>query len=156
MLISKVTLYDVEWQALRVSLKGNWGTVEGVGENINKLQTYLNQGNGYNRSRYWRVLNLLNATRMGYSGSKLEGSVQDRMVAEYRNLIQKTIAQFGVDEMAYDAISEMQIRRDWSRLDKRVQAAIIVDLSSRLKKHDKSEHRDELRWFLSIVTGFAQ
>lgn len=39
-------------------------------------------------SRTWRGINLLNATRMGFSGMGLKGSEMDQAVEQYRNVLQ--------------------------------------------------------------------
>src|SRR5690349_12497286 len=87
--LQKLVLYDVEWQAMRVQLLasnndyGGFGTVEGVKKNIAKLHEYVQESYGWcehnlatsskgcsmcieTYCRHWRVLNLLNATLLGY------------------------------------------------------------------------------------------
>lgn len=101
-------LYRPSWQALRVSLlakHGNgWITVEGTKKNIAMLNHYVTMDDellfeqgvreassmGYafeqeRAVRLYRVINLLNATRMGNAGQGQKDSPHDQLVMEYRN-----------------------------------------------------------------------
>jgi hypothetical protein len=96
-------LYDVEWQKLRVSLlakndsRGGFTTFKGVANNMRRLNDYV-FGVGEFRMggdesitdeemalRLWRAINLLNATRMGYSGQGKKGDVEDVLIESFRN-----------------------------------------------------------------------
>ena len=114
----KKVLYRPSWQKLRVSClaqnhpNGGFNTLEGTTDNLARLNNYIQDtmGSDINAApqyvqeecarmrfslqeeracRIWRVLNLLNATRMGYSGQGKRGSEMDRAVEAYRNVVQQ-------------------------------------------------------------------
>lgn len=151
MLDSKLVMYNVEWQALRVSLLGNWPTVQGATENLAKLDAYL--GNEPNKSKLWRVLNLINATRMGYSGQGLKGTPQDDLVKSFGTEVRSKYNLRCVKHLhdKFEVDTEAKILADWAQLSEEVQKKIRKNLAGRLKAHSTSEHRDELRWFLDII-----
>jgi hypothetical protein len=146
----KLTLYNVPWQALRVSLLGHWTSVDGTMRNLKLLSKYLTTG-GATASKFWRVLNLLNATRMGYSGQGKEGSEEDKIVQYYRDGIQR-FYQIYRKRMPFDVDTPEQIRNDWKKLDKATQKAIYTNLAKRLDLHKESQHRNELRYFIDVIT----
>lgn len=71
MQIQKMCLYDFDWQLLRVNLA--FSTVEETRASIEILDEYLELAFDEEvetfANRHWRVLNLLNATLMGFNGS---------------------------------------------------------------------------------------
>lgn len=93
---------------------GGFTTTTGTTDNLNRLNNYIEDANPTNPSngietpayvtqecvrmkftleqeyacRVWRVLNMMNATHMGFSGQGLKGSPMDRAVVEFRDLIQ--------------------------------------------------------------------
>jgi hypothetical protein len=147
---NKLTLYDVKWQALRVGLLGNWTSYEGAVKNLERLTNYIEEQNT-SISSLWRVLNLLNAVRMGYSGQKLKGSAQDKLVQLFRNKIQPTYRLLQASGAKFDIPTRRQITEDWRALTEEQRTAIYANLSKRRDLHSHSEHRDELRWFLDLV-----
>jgi hypothetical protein len=145
----KLCLYNVEWQKLRVSLLGNWAEVQSTWKNLDTLDSYISYGVGIQyRTRLWRVLNLLNAVRMGYSGQKRFNSEQSKMVEKFRDEIQE---RYEKSTGNYIVDSEDKIKTDWLKLKDFQKDQILNNLKNRLKLHSKSKHRDELRWFLKIV-----
>lgn len=72
-------LYDTTWQCLRVSClgayndKGGWQTVEGTKSNIEVLSQYVHsvsRSSEEHKLRLYRVINCLNAIRMGLQGQE--------------------------------------------------------------------------------------
>lgn len=152
MSLHKEVLYDVEWQSLRVSLLGYFTTPGGVDRNVKKLQEYLNT---VDVVRYWRVLNLLNAVRMGYHGQKVAGTEQDKKVIAYRDHVQ---------ELYHICKDNFPTSWDWSKVEKDLQDLYVKDnetfekiwanLSLRRKNAAKRPHemkRDELKFFLNLM-----
>jgi hypothetical protein len=131
----KNVLYDVEWQALRVSLlatnakgsanEGGFATVPGTQKNLEMLNKYFIDGASVSTDeaalRVWRILNLLNATRMGYSGQGRKGSTQDVLVQKFRDRIQEF----------YDGsrVSKLANNWDWDK--------VAMDLSD-LKRSNRT------------------
>lgn len=79
----RLSLYHVEWQVLRIQLLGNWTTEKSMHANIHKLIAYLEQRDDTCTieqmvTKYYQVINLLDAVRMGFSGMGLIGSDLDK------------------------------------------------------------------------------
>lgn len=149
----KQVLYNVAWQKLRVSLLGGWTSVKGTRENIDKLSNYVDAAtsDAERLSRLWRVLNCLNAVRMGNSGQGKAGSVHDLLVLEFRVLVSRLYDNAKGDDIAFVVDSNEKVRQDWLQLDKASQKAILDNLSTRQRLHASSQHRTELANFLSII-----
>ena len=156
----KQILYEVPWQTLRVSLLarysklGGWGTLKGTQHNIAVLRKYIAQDSS-SVARVWRVMNLLAAVRMGYSGSKETGSVKDRLVqkfqmdlSDYYHKVLKDLPL--VDEMSSEDFVVKQIVAAKAQDLRRV----YMNLFLRWDKHRASEHRSELRRFLSLIEEY--
>jgi hypothetical protein len=153
----KQILYEVPWQVLRVSLlaqnseQGGWGTLKGTQHNISVLRKYISQDSS-SVARVWRVLNLLAAVRMGFSGAKKTGSQKDMLVQKF---------QQDLSDYYHKVLKELPITDELlSEEDvvKQIVAAKVQDLRSvyanlfvRWDKHRASEHRSELRQFLSLI-----
>lgn len=111
----KRVLYRPSWQKLRVSCLaennqlGGFNTDVGTQDNLQRLNNYLIDASDVNNvpdyvaqenlrmnitleqeyaCRVWRVLNMLNAVRMGYQGQRKGGSPMDVAVGEFRDAIQ--------------------------------------------------------------------
>lgn len=109
----RAVLYRPSWQGLRISFllensaNGGWTTTTGTRENLESLQHYVFMSGerikfqaltearamGYSdraetSARIFRSINLLNATRMGYSGQGRAGTTQDIMVRNFRDGLQ--------------------------------------------------------------------
>lgn len=149
--IHKEVLYDVEWQSLRVSLLGSFTTINGVESNIVKLKNYLRSPN---KVKLWRVLNLLNAVRMGYHGQRLVGTPQDLKVIEYRNEVQKL----------YYSSLKFPTNWNWSKVKidlsklRDEQSGTFAKILSNLKLRQKNalkrktmHNRPELKTFLDLM-----
>lgn len=151
----KQTLYSVSWQALRVSLLGNWTSAAGAQINIGLLDDYLNSTAIGDRdekySRLWRVLNCLNAVRMGYSGQGLTDSEQDELVRAYRDKVSSLYKAHKLGNVRFVIDDDATVRKEWRRLNMSARTAIYVNLSRRRELHANSSHRDELSHFLSLI-----
>lgn len=130
----KECLYDLEWQILRVNL--SFKDYDSTKKSINKLIDY--HKNASNKEEYgiraWRILNLLNAVRMGFSG-------QRKFNSEESNLVKKEREQF---QYAYRN-SFLPKSWNWDRVKKDIKNANKKDLNkvySNLKiRKEKSEKK---------------
>lgn len=147
--IHKEVLYDVEWQSLRVSLLGSFTTINGVESNIVKLKNYLRSTN---KVKLWRVLNLLNAVRMGYHGQRLVGTLQDAKIIYFRNNVQ---------QLYRNNLELFPSNWNWKKVQKDLQElyldnqVIFIKILRNLKLRQKNalkrktmQHRPELKTFL--------
>lgn len=147
--MQKMSLYNVEWQALRVSLLGKWNNVTNVTENINVyLRPYL--GEKPSKTKLWRVLNYLNAVRMGLSGQGKFYSFASRIVKDFRDEVQDQYNKCHPDE-GFEIDMDDKIKADWNELDEKMQKRIYANLHNRLYIHRDSKYREELRHFLEII-----
>lgn len=153
--VHKQVLYDIEWQDLRTKLlsrhrdDGGWATVEGATTNISMLEDYL--GDLTDVSKLWRVINLLDAVRMGYSGQRRTGSPQDQMVKEYRDDLNIQYAQLKEQGAQHEAPLEEATIADIQSASEETLRRIHNNLLERWTKHSTSQHRDELRHFLDLI-----
>ena len=128
----KSVIYRPSWQKLRVSFlagnhsMGGFTTEAGTQDNLQRLDNYIADANPETdiaqyvfeectrmkwvpaeewAVRVYRGLNLLNATRMGYSGQGLANSPMDMAVRQYRDYIQES----------YDGslVVKLDARWDW-------------------------------------------
>lgn len=156
----KLLLYDTEWQRLRVSClkehhaQGGWTTVEGTRDNLKRLDAYVQaaeRGSAEEQVRMWRVINLLNATRMGYSGQGLQASGMDVRVFEARNYYQQRyIGKEAWDDIDLTTFGARQVKA-LRTLPQYWFSAIYTNLSTRRKLHADSKYRDELSWYLDLM-----
>jgi len=185
----KQLLYRPSWQGLRVgllqenSLNGGWTTEEGVEFNIDCLRHYVNMDNhailfqaatecramGYaieqERSlRLFRTINLLNATRMGYSGQGLRGTDQDVMVLEYRNQLQKLQTSMYMRDLtivmhAWDwSVVKRELRRqhDSQRLLFDLTRRNLIARFNHAASLDKVRTRPELVKYLDLMDSVGE
>lgn len=146
---SKQTLYDPRWQVVRMRVKGGWTKMFSVQENLKTLQKYLAE-NEYSRSALWRVVNLLNAVRMGHHGMGIEQETVSGLVRTWRahwSILLKQKAH----EMAFEVLSDEETLRLWREIGLEDQIAIAGDLLHRWQLHPNKETRPELRHFLDLI-----
>lgn len=153
-------LYDVEWQKLRVSILGSWTKGDSALECAKKLETYVSLATTEEEElrRCWRVVNYYNATRMGFHGMGIVGSVFDKLLLTERSVYQ--------DKMqALQAKGVSLGRMDWSVIEsellelfsynRKVFDDIYLNLIKRvkhaLKKIGSLKYRSELDYFLSLM-----
>lgn len=91
--LQKSCLYDVEWQQLRCEMLatnntyGGFGPFDGVTINIGRCEEYLKEDGIELQDRFhrtWRILNLMNATLLGFGNAK-RGSQAYDLVVKYRD-----------------------------------------------------------------------
>ena len=152
--LHKQILYDVEWQILRTQLlaknnaRGGWASVFGAFCNLQRLKNYL--GEKPTLARVWRVLNLLDAVRMGYSGQRRTGSFQDKQVKKERERLSKLYSKM-VSQDSFEIPSEEETIRDIAKAQEEDLKKVYVDLYNRWDKHRSSSYRGELRRFLDLI-----
>lgn len=152
---NKQTLYNVRWQKLRVSLLGGWTSAEGTAANIEQLRAYLSKANGQSDrfSRSWRMLNALNAVRMGNSGQGKSQSAHDELVMRYRDQVGKVYHELKAAGATFKIDSDEKVLADWAALDENSKKAILKNLGNRQKLHADSAFRGELGHFLTLIRG---
>ena len=103
----RMCLYDFEWQVLRVQLEGSWTTLDGARNNLDMLEAYLwsdtwsiGQKDHVLISRLYRILNYLDAVRMGYHGMGAGDTDKSHLVANYNEVIR-------------DQYTSYQALKDW-------------------------------------------
>ena len=154
--LSKVVVYNIPWQLLRIQLlsrfseKGGFDTVEGVTENIQKLKSYI--GGKSDINKVWRVLNLLNATRMGYAGQEEIGSAKDKLLVKYRDQISETYQNLK-ESQEFKPDSDADIRADVRKATPELLDKVYRDLRSRLKEKPvgAGAARARLEHFLKLI-----
>lgn len=155
----KRVLYDPEWQSLRVSLlarnnrAGGFATLEGTKSNLVRLTAYLEAAESEQEeiNRLWRILNLLNATRMGFSGQKQTGTPKDKAVQTFRDAVQKKYNAHTAKGKSIKASDETTVTQGLQRLPKAQRQKILQDLTKRQKQSGFSEARPELHKFVKQV-----
>jgi hypothetical protein len=171
-------LYRPSWQALRVSMlgeyeaAGGWNTFTGAGNNVKRLKHYVIFSDfayeahtmGYawefeKSIRLYRVINCLNAVRMGYSGQGLQGSNVDKLVRQTRDDFQamQTTMYYKHIELAVQNWKDSIIKAELEVLRKQDPQhffAVEKNLKSRLvnaRKRPSTTVRPELESFLKMM-----
>lgn len=162
-------LYNVPWQRLRVStLKkyqqpsiGGWTSLNGTEQNIARLEEYLGSTEDEKEKyiRTWRVLNMLDAIRMGNHGQQTQLTAHDRRVIAYAREIrtehQRFKAKYGNITLQMAGFDSFQDFENAIRRQLRVVPAndgllygVYENLHDRQKRHAE---RPELNWFLDLL-----
>ena len=147
--LSRNVVYDMNWQALRVSLLGRWLITRTCKENIGKLREYFDKQPDVTNA--YRIVNLLNGTMMGLHGMGLETSEMAKEIKMYRGEMQKMYLLLRKQGQELEEVTEERVRETWRQVDKETQKAILRDLQSRLYKHQASLEREDLRWAIKIL-----
>lgn len=156
----KEVLYEPKWQALRVSLlsrnnaEGGFGSIAGTKSNLKRLDAYISAASGQEKhNRLWRVLNLLNAVRMGFSGQKAAGSDRDDAVVTFRNSVQK---MYNESRKKFDVSppGEDEVRKQLKGMSEEDRKKIRTDLVKRQKTSNYSKNRPELHKFVKTVEEY--
>ena len=145
-------LYDPEWQALRVSLLHKWCRHPGVEDALKALFLYMSRSPADEmHTRAWRILNLLNATIMGYRGQKiLTDDIRYIQVRAARERIRQYKRTYR--EQPLVVLDDRQVMAKWMEFPIEVRSLITADLSRRRFLHRYSEFRPELDWFLGTIS----
>lgn len=149
--INKQVMYEPFWQMIRVSLLGSWNDPNKVRQNLMLLGKYCNDDRTTLNHTH-RVINLLAAVRMGYSGQKLTGSLQDRLVQKkllYLRELEFNLKNVFKRELV--AVTDAEVIFRWDMVPEEKRKAIIQDLSKRQKLHKDSRYREDLAHFLNLV-----
>lgn len=162
--MDKNIIYDVEWQKLRIKIKGNLSTEEGLVNSIQLLREYLAQRKPSIEEwlRVKRVLNLLNATRMGFHGQNLQNTKVDDLLVQYREEV-RTKYKRNLSLNIHLEWDFARIKKDLVKLyseDIKVFEAIQKDLQLRadktMQKRGSVDTRPELIKFLSMMKEVSQ
>jgi len=168
---SKLVLYNVDWQMLRVSLLseendyGGWGNIDGVSKNIVKLQGYIYDvpDNQERFNRLFRVNNLLAGVRLGYAQQSVEkftSSAESLSVGVYQSEIASLIVDMKQKGFSVEPDTEEKTIEDIKKPDTdtilsytRQLKHVWNNLYKRFTQHqDKAfETRKELIWFLNLL-----
>jgi hypothetical protein len=155
--VSKLSLYDVEWQCLRVSLlakyrpDGGWATVKGTSHNLADLEVYVGGVHPTDVTKVWRVLNLLAAVLLGYGSKKIECA---RLVRRYHRELGKVYHDLLIAGKQLEVPSVAAIKRSLKAAPREEVERVYLDLHNRWEQHKESPHRKELRWFLDLVEQY--
>jgi len=161
----KSSLYDVEWQVLRVNTlaqntsAGGWNTEIGVEANLEKFRRYVmgTKDSQEYTNRLWRILNMLNAVRMGYNGTNQAGTNQDKAVILFRDMVSKrynkiidggfVFAEWDWDKVAKDLKTLYQnSRSDFDKVYKN-----LVGRKNTAENNAGTSNRPELVKFVELM-----
>lgn len=151
-------LYNVEWQCIRVSMLGTWNSFYKASDNYTRLREYTNNATTVQerKRRLWRVINYLNAVRMGYSGQGLYGFEIDILLVLQRNYFQEMYKDHGnisLGEWDWDIVGD-DLRKLHSE-DRKMFLAILANLEKRKefakKKVGTLKYRNELQIFVDMM-----
>lgn len=159
----KLVVYDCDWQCVRVrclkehSENGGWTTIEGTVDNLEKLDAYMKAHTDSNdaQMRIYRVLNLLAAVRMGYSGQGLKGKQVDILVEKSLALVRSVYAglvNFTLNSDEFMKQQEAKYAILYTQ-DPEVFGIILNDLHNRWRLHSSSAYRKELEWMIGLLKG---
>lgn len=123
---------------------------------LEQLNTYLKDRTDINR--VWRVLNLLAATRMGFSGQRsilkdrarlddLEN--RDEAVKDFREALSKIFADLDKTKITPDSRAVML--HDLYKASTKDFNRVYKSLKNRYDKSDESIHRPELAFYLKLM-----
>lgn len=151
--MNRQLIYDIAWQKLRVHLKGKTQFYC-----MQQLTLYLEGANG-DIERYMRmkrVINLLNATRMGYHGMGIQGSEEDRRLVRFRESIKDKLPCLGKVKLPpYDPQKVLSDAKQLFREDGFVFKRLYTDVKNRaahtVQKRGSLDSRKELSDFLEIL-----
>lgn len=159
-MINKEILYDVDWQKLRVSLLGGFVTKDGMKRNLNTLNEYINAAkNDQDRfHRLWRVVNLLNAVRMGFSGMKLYDTPQDKLLLTQRAVWAKNYKDMQAGGFKLGQLDWKDTEKHLHKLYKddpeqfdKIRANLVQRTKQSMKKTGTLNYRNELVKFLGLM-----
>ncbi len=149
-------MYDLDWQLLRMEMKGDFASVEGVSRNVVRMENYLNNYylSGCGNVKKKRIINLLSAVLLGY-GNKPQFADAKKAVKAYL-----TEKQRSFDKQRYD---DGKKYFSWSNVSISLQqcdnfiklAALHADLMHRVdtanKRRSKMENRQDLETFINML-----
>lgn len=159
-MINKDILYDVDWQKLRVSLLGKFVTPKGMIENLHKLNHYIKTADTPQEKfhRLWRVINLLNAVRMGFSGMDLFGTKQDKLLLLQRAAWTQLYKNMQKQGFEHKPLDWYKVKSDLSKLlatdptaFNNLRRNLVQRTKQGIKKAGSLDYRKELVNFLNVM-----
>jgi hypothetical protein len=149
-------LYDFDWQALRTSL--DFTTAKSTSESLRRVKEYVSK-NSNDINRIFRALNLMAATRMGFSGmvktikddsKRVDLSKRDEMVKTYLDeLTEKHNELKKTKEYAVD--SEEKLLADLEKAPIDQFSKVYCSLAYRYENSSRSDARPELKDYLKLM-----
>lgn len=169
----KACLYDVEWQALRVSMLdgnnsyGGWSNMYGAETNLRRLSEYCDEVKEsgdlkeYSR-RIWRALNLINAVLLGYGNRKEVADIAHYLRTKpqgyYSRMWDKLKTNLRHETWDWDKVGKDLIRL--RKNNKELWGAIYINLQKRVKTSIKRngglQHRSELEKFIELMEASSE
>lgn len=153
----RAVLYDTQWQALRMRLKGNWRDTDSCAYNLSRLQAYLERAEDEQEQyfRLLRIINLLNALRMGMSGMGRIESAEALMVESFRlplqDLRDEVAKKYPTDQLPEWDWELQRVRaRKLKEVDRTLFQKVLGDLQGRLEKNG-AQYRQELAQYVAIL-----
>ncbi len=151
-------LYNVEWQVIRCSMLGTWFNLRTAKKNYDVLKTYVADAKEDKvelKRRLWRVVNYLNAVRMGYSGSGKTGGDVDELLVSSRQAYQDAYHSLDIDMGEWDWEEVKRDLHDLDQTDRKAFLAILKNLEMRkdfsIKKIGTLKYRSELVIFVDMM-----
>lgn len=155
----KASCYDLQWQRLRLSLKGRFGDLEGLTDVMCVLDAYVSSVHCSDTPiRYKRVMNLLAATMLGY-GNKPMFSKHKQVLQLYHACLSKWFNQnykaeyekLALQEWDWDAIEDqLACCSDWPFLV-HLQQDLRVRKNTSLRRNGHMKHRQDLVTFMAML-----
>jgi hypothetical protein len=153
---NKTSLYDFQWQALRTSL--DFSNEESTRNSIERCKKYLEDYSDVNK--VWRVLNLMAATRMGFSGSsklikspdKLKDlQKRDEIVLGFREKLSQIYDKLKQNQQQLVVDDESKLRDDLKNASTDEFGRVYESLIHRYENSSRSQARPELKHYLEIM-----
>ena len=153
---NKTSLYDFEWQALRTSL--DFSNEESTKNSIQKCRRYLDDYSDINK--VWRVLNLMSATRMGFSGSRKlikspekrkDLEIKDSLALEFREKLSNAYDKLKQNQQRLITDDESKLWEDLKNASSDDFGRVYESLIHRYENSSRSKARPELRHYLNIM-----
>lgn len=162
---TKITLYDFPWQSLRTDL--NFYTYDDTVKSVERVKKYV--GNEKDISKVWRALNLMAATRMGFSGVKklikskekmADRDKRDKYVQQYREHLTSVYAELKADGKKVHVPSEEELLDQLKKVPKEDFDRVLASLTLRYENAVAGKTpsgavgggtRPELKYYLSLM-----
>lgn len=152
---SKQMLYDYDWQVLRINL--DFTTFESTKSALTKIKKYVNEKD---LNKVMRALNLLAATRMGFSGQRKtikdsdkrkDLAKRDEIVLEYLDRLSKINKELKETGKKPEPLNEEDQIKDLKNADLKNFTLLYNDLIYRYENSSRSNSRPELKDYLKLM-----
>jgi signal transduction histidine kinase len=155
--IRKIAYYNIEWQIIRMEMR-TFNSLENCIANRTVLEKYVADSLNETQQiiRLWRVINLLNATRMGFHGCGYVGSSMDAELVSFRDTLQKMLTdlQSHLNVTLADVLSDNQINSSMLvqlKKDKPVFYQLLLDDLRKRYSNGTAETRPQLLEFIEMM-----